>query len=62
MKFSFNKEAIFGSEFDRLQKKLLKLEGKKAQIEADPMHSKDDLVRINLQIDEIQAKLKELKK
>ncbi len=62
MKFSFNKEAIFGSEFGRLQKKLLKLEGKKAQIEADPMHSKDDLVRIDLQIDEIQAKLKEYKK
>lgn len=62
MKISFNKEAIFGSESDRLQKKLLKLESKKAQIEADPMHSKDDLVRINLQIDEIQAKLKAYKK
>ena len=49
---------FLGSEKDRLDKKISKLESQKARIEADPQHSKDDLVRIDCQIKALKERRK----
>lgn len=53
---------LFGSEMDRINNKIQKLQAKRDKITADPFHSKDDLVTIDMQLNELEAKYAELAK
>jgi len=53
---------LFGTEEERINKKILKIEHKRARVVADPLHSKDDLIAFDLELEELQNKLKQIKR